>query len=323
MTTKENTLDVLHWGNPEYVPLCTESIQLVGMIPGDFDGPLKGGKDLFGIPWVPGKEGAMVEPGYHMFEDIADWDKYIKRPDLNQYDFHRFAEMEYGMIDSSQKVRTLFCQNGIFMKLVNSMGFMEGLIALAEDPEACMDMFDYLTDYVIDYMDRAIDAYRPDMVTYFEDIAMASSLFMSLDTYRKVLKPFHKKIVDFVHSKDILFQMHTCGRCEDALDDYVDMGVDAWHSAQMSNDLVEILQKYKGKLVVEGGWDSQGEPSMITADEAIVRAETKRCMETYGKYPGFIHSPVMFNERGNSVLVGDDRFAFIEDEWKKYREICR
>ena len=91
----------------------------------------------------------------------------------------------------------------------------------------------------------------------------------------------------------------------------------------MSNDLVGILQKYKGKLVVEGGWDSQGEPSMITADEAIVRAETKRCMETYGKYPGFILSPVMFNERGNSVLVGDDRFAFIEDEWKKYREICR
>ena len=27
----------------------------------------------------------------------------------------------------------------------------------------------------------------------------------------------------------------------------------------------------------------------------------------------------MFNERGNSVLVGDDRLAFIEDEWKKYR----
>lgn len=94
MTTKENTLEVLHWGNPEYVPLCTESIHLVGMIPGDFDGPLKGGKDLFGIPWVPGKEGAMVEPGYHMFEDIADWYKYIKRPDLNQYDFHRFAEIQ-------------------------------------------------------------------------------------------------------------------------------------------------------------------------------------------------------------------------------------
>ncbi len=323
MTSKENTLEVLHWGRPEYVPLACESIQLVGMIPGDFDGPMKGGRDLFGIPWVPGREGAMVAPGFQMFDDICQWDQYIKRPDLSIYDFNKFAETEYKMVDSSDKVRTLFCQNGLFMKLVNSMGFMDGLIALAENPEACMDMFEYLTGYVLDYMKRAIDAYHPDMVTYFEDMATASSLFISLDTYRKVLKPFHKKIVEYVHSRGLLFQMHICGKCEDIMDDMVDIGVDAWHSAQISNDLANILQKYKGKLVVEGGWDSQGPPSFLTAGEADVRAETRRCLEMYGIFPGFILSPVMFNEQGNSVLVGDERFVFIEDEWKKYRYICR
>lgn len=317
MTKKENTLEVLCWGKPEYTPLATDSIQFVGMIPGDFDGPQKGGKDLFGIPWVPGKEGAMVAAGYHMFDDISEWDKYIKRPDLSIYDFKKFAEMEYGMIDSSEKVRTLFCQNGVFMKLVNSMGFMEGLMALVEDPEACMDMFDYLTGYVLDYMERAIDAYRPDMVTYFEDIATAGSLFMSLDTYRTLLKPFHKRIVDFVHSKGLLFQMHTCGKCEDALGDYVDIGVNAWHSAQITNDLEGILQKYHGKLVVEGGWDSQGLPGMVQADEETVRKETRRCMESYGKYQGFILSPTMFNEKGNSVLVGDERLDYVKNEWEK------
>ncbi|BFL47557.1 hypothetical protein C3B58_12605 [Lactonifactor longoviformis] len=319
MTARENALEVLHWGKPEYVPLSTDAIQLVGMIPGDFDGPMKGGKDLFGVPWVESREGAMVASGFTLFDDICEWEKYIKRPDLSVYDFKRFAEMEYGMIDSSNKVRTLFCQNGLFMRLVNTMGFMEGLIAIASEPERCMDLFEYLTEYVIDYMGRAIDAYNPDMVTYFEDIATSSSLFISLDTYRKVLKPFHKRIVEYVHSRGLIFQMHTCGKCEDVLNDYVDIGVQAWHSAQISNNIEKILQDYKGRIVVEGGWDSQGEPSFITATEETVRAETRRCMDTYGRYPGFILCPVMFNERGNSVLVGDDRLAFIEDEWKKYR----
>lgn len=322
MTARENALEVLHWGKPEYVPLATEAIQLVGMIPGDFDGPMKGGTDLFGVPWVPGKEGAMVKPGYTMFDDICDWEKYIKRPDLSVYNFKKFADMEYDMIDSSGKVRTLFCQNGIFMRLVNSMGFMEGLIAIASEPEKCMDLFDYLSEYVIDYMGRAIDAYNPDMVTYFEDIATASSLFMSLEAYRKVLKPFHKKIVDYVHGRGLLFQMHTCGKCEAVLEDYADIGVQAWHSAQCSNDLEAVLKNFEGRIVVEGGWDSQGKPGLITADEKDVREETRRCMETYGTYRGFILSPVMFNERGNSVLVGDERFAYIKDEWEKYQGIC-
>lgn len=56
MTARENALEVLHWGKPEYVPLSTDAIQLVGMIPGDFDGPMKGGKDLFGVPWVESRE---------------------------------------------------------------------------------------------------------------------------------------------------------------------------------------------------------------------------------------------------------------------------
>lgn len=34
------------------------------------------------------------------------------------------------------------------------------------------------------------------------------------------------------------------------------MGAKLWHSAQSMNDLKGIGKKYKGKLTIEGGWDS-------------------------------------------------------------------
>ena len=70
-------------------------------------------------------------------------------------------------------------------------------------------------------------------------------------------------------------------------------------------------------MAIEGGWDSQGAVSRIgsTIEECI--AETNRCREEYGNKPGFIFSPILINERGNSLFVGDERMDAIMEEWGK------
>ena len=112
---------------------------------------------------------------------------------------------------------------------------------------------------------------------------------------------------------------HTCGKCEDLIPDYIDMGVGHWHSAQCMNDLAGIAKKYQGKLTIEGGWDTSGRPGMIecTADEA--RAEVRRCVEEYGQYGNFVLLPILVNERGHSLYVPDDRMPAVFDEWEKCR----
>lgn len=318
LTPKENLLEAINCGNPEYIPLASEAIQFVGMIPANIlECALASGTDVFGVPWVDCKEGVMVKPGFRLFTDICEWRDYVKIPDLSKIDWEGFAAQEMAAVDRSQKLTSLFCTSGIFVRMANLMGFENALISFAMEPDECKALFDALSDYVIDYLTRAINAYQPDMVTYFEDIATSSTLFMSLDSYREVLKPYHKKIIDFVNSKGIMFQMHTCGKCEAAIADYVEMGVRMWHSAQPENDLAGLLDKYKGRFAIEGGWDSQGAVSRIgsTIEECI--AETHRCREAYGDKPGFIFSPILINERGNSLFVGDERMDAIVTEWKK------
>ena len=318
LTPKQNLLEAINCGNPEYIPVASEAIQFVGMIPANIlECALASGTDAFGVPWVDSKEGVMVKPGFQLFDDICEWREYVKAPDLSQIAWDVFAQQENADVDRTQKLTSLFCTSGIFVRMANMMGFEDTLISFALEPDECKALFDYLSDYVVDYLTRAIDAYQPDMVTYFEDIATSKTLFMSLDSYREILKPYHQKIVECVTSKGVLFQMHTCGKCEAAIADYVDMGVRLWHSAQPENDIAGLLDKYKGRLAIEGGWDSQGAVSRIgsTIEECI--AETNRCREEYGNKPGFIFSPILINERGNSLFVGDERMDAIMEEWGK------
>ena len=137
-----------------------------------------------------------------------------------------------------------------------------------------------------------------------------------------MIKPHQKEFIDYILSRGVLFEQHCCGKCEDIIEDYVEMGAKLWHSAQSMNDLKGIGKKYKGKLTIEGGWDSSGVPGMITATAEDMRNETRRCLEEYGHDASFILLPVMFSEEGNSVLTGRDaRLPAVVDEWNKNKAL--
>ncbi|MGI6217324.1 MAG: uroporphyrinogen decarboxylase family protein [Coriobacteriales bacterium] len=220
-----------------------------------------------------------------------------------------------------EKLVVYYSPCGAFERLAAFMGFTNALIALAEDPDECREFYEAITDYKIAVAERIVDAFGIDVYYNFDDVATARSMFMSPDTYREVIKPCHARLAKAVIDMGVIFGEHTCGKCEDVVPDYVEFGAKIWNSAQTMNDISGLQDRFKGQLVIEGGWDSSGRPGYIEATEEEVRAETRRCLIEYGSKGGFILMPVMFNERGNSLLVGDDRLAAVADEWMKYRDL--
>ena len=319
MTPKQNMLETIRWGNPEYVPLSSLASAAVGMpIINMIEQPLRqSGYDGFGVYWHVTPEGSISDSSHFMFEDIADWKEHVKFPDLDAIDFQAISQMELANIDREQKLVCAMGLTGIFERMVAFMGFENTLCALVEDPEGCMEFFEAVTEFRIRLINKLIDAYDPDIYIYFDDVATANSLFMSPETYRKVIKPFHKKIVEAVTSRGVIFEMHVCGKCEELLEDYIEIGATMWHSAQTMNDLPGILKRCRGRLIVEGGWDTSGPCSYNDSTEEQVRAEVRRCISEYGQNGGFILTPVLMNERGNSLIVGDKRLEYVRDEWEK------
>lgn len=93
-----------------------------------------------------------------------------------------------------------------------------------------------------------------------DDMATQSGLLISLETYRKLIKPFYKKYYEFIKSKtDAKIFYHSCGNVTDILDDLVDIGVDIINPVQVSamGDMKKIKKRFGKELVFWGGIDTQ------------------------------------------------------------------
>ncbi len=138
------------------------------------------------------------------------------------------------------------------------------LIALIEEPEWCMDMFDHCLNVSIALADMMLDAgYEFDCMHWWDDMGFKQNQFFSLKIYRELLKPYHKKAIEWAHSRNLKTELHSCGYIRPFIPDLVDIGLDSLNPLEVKSgmDPVEIKQKFGDKLVLTGGisaalWDN-------------------------------------------------------------------
>ena len=80
---------------------------------------------------------------------------------------------------------------------------------------------------------------------------------MSPDTWRELIKPHLKRIVDFVRSRGCMYEHHVCGKFSDIMEDLIEIGVTSTNPVQPSNDLKKMKALYGDRMTFAGGFDSQ------------------------------------------------------------------
>ena len=91
LTERENMEICWNHEQPEWVPMINTAAQMI-ITPEVNDRPLfMSGKDHFGLEWEldPAHPELMthVKPGCEMFDDIEDWEDFIKFPDFKDKDW--------------------------------------------------------------------------------------------------------------------------------------------------------------------------------------------------------------------------------------------
>ena len=125
---------------------------------------------------------------------------------------------------------------GRFLQLVIWFGFdvahsrMTGtenmLIGMYEEPEWVTDIFDTYLTTSLDLCQRILDAgYEFDGIFWYDDMGYKGSPFFSPSAYRELLKPYHKKAVDWAHERGMVTELHSCGFIEPLLPDIVDIPI--------------------------------------------------------------------------------------------------
>lgn len=127
------------------------------------------------------------------------------------------------------------------------------------------------------------------------DFGTQNGLFASVEVYRKLYKPFHKKLNDWVHKNTNWKTFyHTCGSVVPLLDDFAEAGIDILNPVQCSAkgmDPKMLKEKYGDKFVFWGGGvDTQNVLPFGTPDE--VRAQVKERLDIFSKGGGFVFNTI-------------------------------
>ena len=140
------------------------------------------------------------------------------------------------------------------------MGTENMLIAMMEQPEFVEDMFDTYLSRNEALFSRIWDAgYQFDEVFWYDDMGYKGTTFFSPNLYRSLLKPFHKRAVEWAHKHGIRARLHSCGDIMGLVPDIVDIGVDGLNPLEVKAgmDAVKIKKEYGDKLLLHGGINAQ------------------------------------------------------------------
>ncbi len=321
LSPRENALEAIRFGNPEYVPNGLNELAFTAFIPTSvIDMPLfEDGKDAFGVKYTITVDGSIQETGNYILDDVTEWKEVVKFPDMNAYPWAEWAAKELEPIDREKVLVRAGCFNGVFDRLMILMGYEEGLMAMVAEPEACSEFFSAVADHKIAYIEKIAEYYQPDIIHYMDDLAHAKGLFMSPDMYRKLIKPHHKRVLEAITSKNILVEQHCCGKCEEIVPDFVEMGATIWYPAQISNDLKGIKERFHGKLAMNCGFDSQGPQGLPDVTDEVLRTVAREFIDNYAQGGGLIASPIILGIPLEELIAGTDRrIMALNDEILKY-----
>lgn len=277
------------------------------------------GFDVWGVEYASNRESgwmALPKPGKFILDDVTKWRDVIKAPDYSGVDWEAMAAKDLANIDRDKTAVMLQLHMGYFQSIMNFMGFGEGLCALAEEPEEVEALLDYQSDFYCGFLEQVMKYYKPDLLYCWDDTATALNPFISKSMFKNLIKPYYLKEAKFALERDIPIAMHNCGRCEDFIEDWMDFGVRIWEPAQVCNDLMGIKEKYKGRLALVGGWDSQGPAGWPDATEEMVREEVRKCIDTYAPDGGFIFWASVYGDPEDQQVQSTKRW--ISEEYETY-----
>jgi uroporphyrinogen decarboxylase len=102
------------------------------------------------------------------------------------------------------------------------------LCALIEDPEWCRDLFAHQLETDLALLDLVWEAgYEFDCVSWPDDMGYKHNQFFSLSVYRDLVKPFHRRAIEWAHAKGVKAHLHSCGNINPFVPELVEIGLDA------------------------------------------------------------------------------------------------
>jgi uroporphyrinogen decarboxylase len=160
------------------------------------------------------------------------------------------------------------------------------LMALVDDPEWCVDIFNHYLDVNLALLDMVWQAgYTFDSFRWPDDMGFKHNQFFSLRMYRELVKPVQRRAIEWAHAKGVKAHLHSCGDITPLVPDLVEMGLDALNPLEVKAgmDGLALKRQYGDRLVLHGGVNA-----VLWTDLEAIEAEMRKVIPALKQGGGYI-----------------------------------
>ncbi len=256
--------------------------------------------DEFGVRWsMPDNQRLYMDITHHplagaSLEDVKAY-PFPKGDDPGRFE---------GLRQRALEVRTqtpYALVSGISGVVYETCWYMRGLeqwfCDMLAQPELCEALLDQTLKFWMDWFRLFLDEVGDlvDVIMIGDDLAGQSGPLFDPRFYRKIVKPRHKQLVQYIRSRtQAKVWYHTCGACVEYIPDLIDNGVHILNPVQIGAagmDPAALKRSFGRDLVFWGGAiDSQH--VLASATTGQVRQHVQQNMEAFKPGGGYIFNSV-------------------------------
>jgi uroporphyrinogen decarboxylase len=264
--------------------------------------------DEWGIGWRSPKDGGWY---YDMFDhplrgaiDVAAIEKLSLPDPLDPARFTGLREAALRVRDVEERAVVFGnISAGIFEMLTWMRGYEDAYADWGAGSPVAVKLMDRMLQLQLAYWEKALGEVGNviDVAQIADDFAGQNGPLISPRSYRKLLKPLHKELCDFIHARtNAKIFMHSCGAIRTFIPDFIDIGIDIINPVQVSAagmDSAELKRDF-GKDIVFWGGGVDTQRVLGTGTPQDVREDVKRRLNDFMLGGGFIFNTV-HNIQGN------------------------
>jgi uroporphyrinogen decarboxylase len=282
--------------------------------------------DEWGIGWKKPIENGLY---YDMFSHPLQGELSIERlksfPWPDPSDSNRFSGMQtkaktYALVEKKAVTLDCFC-SGVVEMAAWLRGYSDFYMDIAQNDTALAYLLDKIVELKEAYWEVALKEAgdNVDVIIEADDMAGQFNLLISPNSYRKIVKPRHKKLFQFIKDKTSakLF-FHSCGAIRPLIPDLIEIGVDILNPVQVNArgmNSSELKKEYGDAITFWGGGvDTQGAFGSSNPQVFQVDNDVKNRIIDFKPNGGFIFAAV-HNIQANVAVEN------IMAMWNMYKEL--
>jgi uroporphyrinogen decarboxylase len=150
-------------------------------------------------------------------------------------------------------------------------------------PERCRELIERLTEYNLQQIKRWTEI-GCDIIGFADDWGMDKQMLVRPELWREFYKPVYRRMCDLIHESGAKTWMHSDGAIDPIIPDLVEIGLDILEPVQAEcMDIHALAEKYRGQLVIWGGFDSR---FVAKGEYATVRRHVEETIDVFDGFHG-------------------------------------